>query len=765
MTEEGEENAPIFLSFNDLGVKINDRQILQNVSGKVHPGEMLAVMGPSGSGKTTLLNILAGRLLAQEGEILLNGKQLDRKLKKKICYVLQEDIFFANLTLQETLTFSAMLRLPDTLSKADKLQKVDQIVDNLDVRRCLDTKIGSPFERGLSGGEKKRANIGCELITNPSLIFLDEPTSGLDSSNALNLVKTLKNYAAREKKTVVTTIHQPSSQIFYMFDKLLLLCGGQVAFYGKASRVLNFFESVGLVCDAHFNPADFILEKVTEGEKIQEMIVKGWAERKKRHKKYLASSSPNHEVSRLDTPSPNPEKSSEKDADTTEKAPLDKTNLKVGSTQEVSEKSTETEKAFTQDNHSKSSSSSESLCSKVDSPRDISSTEPSRDIENALIPNGNVESEAYQSSVPLIQNPKSSSSKTSWKGFKRSLSKLSDDGPKPVHTEARLSSADFNVAVVTYKRSTSQDYTKIDVHDHDDEVDHSALYTDISTSWATSFWTQFSVLLVRTFKQSKPDILSKLNFVQSALLAIIAGVIWFQVPYKEESIQDRYSLIFFIVVYWNFTPLFQSLISFPNERTVVNKERAAGYYRLSAYYLAKLFSELPLVIFMPTLFLTIVYWMAGLNRSEAFLLSLLLLLLTAIAGQSVGLCIGATVMDFKKSIVVAAVYGLSCMLLGGFYQQNIPPWLSWFQYFAYLFYSYDALLSIEFSTSPAFSCAPLDSSYAGCRNNGTIIQGSEVLEKLNVSRTVGENIAALLLFIVLFRVLTYLALRFLHKPK
>lgn len=236
--------------------------------------------------------------------------------------------------------------------------------------------------------------------------------------------------------------------------------------------------------------------------------------RKKRHKKYLASSSPNHEVSRLDTPSPNPEKSSEKGADTTEKAPLDKTNLKVGSTQEVSEKSTETEKAFTQDNHSKSSSSLESLYSKVDSPRDISSTEPSRDIENALIPNGNVESEANQSSVPLIQNPKSSSSKTSWKGFKRSLSKLSDDGPKPVHTEARVSSADFNVAVVTYKRSTSQDYTKIDVHDHEDEVDHSALYTDISTSWATSFWTQFSVLLVRTFKQSKPDILSKLNFVQ-----------------------------------------------------------------------------------------------------------------------------------------------------------------------------------------------------------------------------------------------------------
>ncbi|KAL9969972.1 hypothetical protein ACROYT_G022267 [Oculina patagonica] len=779
MSGEVEENAQIFLSFSNLGVKIADRQILENVSGKVHPGEMLAVMGPSGSGKTTLLNVLAGRLSPEDGEILLNGTKLNKKLKKKICYVLQEDIFFGNLTLRETLTFSAMLRLPDTLSKTEKLQKVDKIVDNLDVRKCLDTKIGSAFDRGLSGGEKKRANIGCELITNPSLIFLDEPTSGLDSSNALNLVKTLKNFAAREKKTVVTTIHQPSSQIFYMFDKVLLLCGGQVAYYGKASKVLDFFEGIGLVCDAHFNPADFILEKVTEGEEVQGKIVKGWTERQKRHKKYSAMST-EYTPATLETPSPTAKNNERHELENTQDTASERSS-------KTSDNSADQGNVEQEDGQP--TATEDPLCKEEES-----SGYSSLDVGdgNSIAPDKEVEKESLESSIldsngvpkergssvndekevadendstnPLIAHQKLSAPKTLWKSVRNSFTKSSDSLP-PVHTEAQLSSADFSVAVVTYKRSTSRDYSKVDIHDDDDDEDQSALYSDISTSWATSFWTQFTVLLQRTFKQSLPDILSKLELIQNLLLALIVSVVWFQLPYKEESIVDRYSLMFFFVVHCNFASLFQALMSFPNERTVVNKERAAGYYRLSAYYLAKLFSELPLVMIQPTLFLIIVYWVTGLNRSEAFLAQLFLLLLTAITGQSVGLCIGATVMDFKQSIVVAIIFGLSGMLLGGFYQQNLPPWLAWLQYTSYLAYSYDAALGIEFANSPTFSCREVDSSYAACRNNGTAITGSEILEKLNVSRSVGENVAALLLFIIVFRILTYLSLRYLHKPK
>lgn len=127
-------------------------------------------------------------------------------------------------------------------------------------------------------------------------------------------------------------------------------------------------------------------------------------------------------------------------------------------------------------------------------------------------------SETNESSTPLIPNPKSS--KTLWRNVRESFTKSSEALDLPVHTEARVSSADFNVAVVTYKRTTSRDYSKVDIHYHDDDEDQSALYSDISTSWATSFWTQFTVLLQRTFKQSRPEILSKLNFSQvSAIIA------------------------------------------------------------------------------------------------------------------------------------------------------------------------------------------------------------------------------------------------------
>lgn len=141
------------------------------------PGQVLAVMGPSGCGKTTLLDALSGQRPIDSGSIRLNRDRVSKKWRRKICYVLQQDIFFAELTLRETLTYTAMLRMPDRMAKADKMRCVDNILETLELTGCQHTKIGDYLNRGLSGGEKKRANIACELLTNPSILLLDVSVS------------------------------------------------------------------------------------------------------------------------------------------------------------------------------------------------------------------------------------------------------------------------------------------------------------------------------------------------------------------------------------------------------------------------------------------------------------------------------------------------------------------------------------------------------------------------------------------------------------
>ncbi|CAL9205718.1 unnamed protein product [Musa hybrid cultivar] len=237
-----------------------EKVILNGVSGMVSPGEMLVVLGPSGSGKSTLLSILAGRLQGKHsGAVLANGRRLTKPVLRKTGFVTQDDVLYPHLTVRETLVFCAMLRLPRTVAKEEKVAAAEAVMSELGLCKCADTPVGSPFVRGISGGERKRVSIGHEMLLNPSLLVLDEPTSGLDSTAASWLVATLSGLA-RKGRTVVTSVHQPASRVYQMFDSVLLLSGGSCLYFGKAKDAMYYFGSVGFAPRFHVNPADFMLD-------------------------------------------------------------------------------------------------------------------------------------------------------------------------------------------------------------------------------------------------------------------------------------------------------------------------------------------------------------------------------------------------------------------------------------------------------------------------------------------------------------------------
>ncbi|XP_070185188.1 protein white-like isoform X2 [Littorina saxatilis] len=238
------------------------KHVIRNVSGVVQPGTLLAIMGASGAGKSTLMNVLANRNLKDysiEGHIKVNGLSVSNGIRNISAYVQQDDLFFGTLTVRETLTFRAQLGMDQRVKKEARLQRVEEVIQELGLTKCSDTQIGQAgTKKGISGGEAKRLSFACEMLTNPRLMFCDEPTSGLDTFMAQNVVQTLKNMA-QKNRTILCTIHQPSSEIFAMFDRVLLLAEGRVAFLGASSAAQEFLRGLNYRCPVNFNPADFFI--------------------------------------------------------------------------------------------------------------------------------------------------------------------------------------------------------------------------------------------------------------------------------------------------------------------------------------------------------------------------------------------------------------------------------------------------------------------------------------------------------------------------
>ncbi|XP_063703530.1 uncharacterized protein LOC134833215 isoform X1 [Culicoides brevitarsis] len=603
---------------------------------------MLAVMGPSGCGKTTLLDCLSGHRRLDSGSVRINRERLSKKWRRRICYVLQQDIFFTGLTLRETLDYTAMLRLPENMPKSEKLRCVDHILEVLELTSCQHTKIGDYMNRGLSGGEKKRANIAQELLTNPSIMLLDEPTSGLDSHAASEIISSLQRYAAQENKTVVMTVHQPSSQMFHLFDRLLLLCRGQTAYFGDVNKVIDFFQDIGFQMKPHYNPADFILEQIKSSPENREKI--------------LAAA---------------------------------------------------------------------------------------RNTRVSMIPNDLNEMKFYSKEHNSIVVDE--------------FNKLHNLINKNDHKIMTGDDTGFEI---------DGKHLWVETHSHSSSTSSDSQDNEFPFGYPTGFVTQFKVLSKRNFKDARPRMLSKLNWLQTVALGIMAGLLWYQLPRDEASLHDIQGWMFFSQTYWMLFALFGALSSFPPEREVIYKERRSGAYRLSAYYIAKMVGELPLVIALPTIYHLISYPMMACTdfRPVLFLMMLMFLLLNTIVAQSVGFFIGAACMDMNLSITLSAIYTLATQLFGGYLSNRFPPWLEWVRYTSMIHYAYQNMQILEFTNGPKITCAE-HSKFEECTNGTRYIPVEAILETSGCSSPLWFNTLVLIGFLLVFRMLGYLVLRYVRCPK
>ncbi|KAK9808606.1 hypothetical protein WJX72_000468 [[Myrmecia] bisecta] len=639
------------------------KQIMYNITGQCKPGEVLAMMGPSGSGKTSLLSVLGGRTpkaVRKEGSVLYNGERLTKRAKRLVGFVLQDDLLYETLTVWETLYFAAMLRLPKEMSTEDKKQRVQNVITALGLEKCKNTIIGGFFRRGISGGERKRVSVGHELLINPSILMLDEPTSGLDSTTAMHLVQTLRQLATGGR-SVVTTIHQPSSRLYQLLDKLLLLSNGHVMYYGVASGAAEYFHKLGYALPFEVNTADFILD-LASGDVVTKKL-----------------------------------------------------------------------------------SGDESMQHLINCAEHFLDTNPDGYVTGAYLSEADFGPQLWTAAVSRKQ--------------------LNNETGVPEH---ELDDIELGQA----SGSSSAEHS-VSVPAGNLEVDgapggrRGVVDADAKgRRWGAPYSLQLRTLFQREVRTRRFEVLGKQDFIQFLIVGALAGLFWLQKGQTDTTAgaQNVSGLLFFEMMFLAFRSMLSAIFLFPSSLKMLLKERASGMYRLSAFYFARSFSDLPIDCTIPTIFICIIYFMGGLRYTPAaFFANWASVLLLVLVAQSLGLLIGATVSLPKTAQTIASVVALANVLVAGFFVVNIAPWIGWLKYVSFIFYGYNLLLHIEFKGRTLYNCGQADpANPAQLPAECTPVTGAGIQQALRLQYSPNEwpwFALVLLGFLIVFRILIYVALR------
>ncbi|KAI6240394.1 ABC transporter ATP-binding protein/permease wht-1 [Aphelenchoides fujianensis] len=550
-----------------------ERVVLRDIYGSARSGETLAIMGSSGAGKSTLLNVLTN--IDQQdikkdpnSVILVNGEVVSAsQMRVASSFVQQVDVFIGTLTVEEQLRYSAALRMdPKKFPSKERAARVQHLLTQMNLEKCRKTVIGAVgIRKGISVGEKKRLAFACELLTNPDFFFCDEPTSGLDSFMAVQVANVLHEVAKKDNKCVITTIHQPSDEVFQLFDKVCFLSRekdeGRVVFFGRPAEVVPFLTKISRSFDAQKRA---------------------------------------HQIHKED--------------------------------------------------HNDSDEENELVCSPKTGPaehamRIISRTTSDND-------------QSFENRVHFIRQE---FEKTQMGAQQKTRAAKSSDFANPAANKELK------------KKST----------------------------YPVSWFKQTAVLFRRSMKTIIRDpVLLQVRFIQIILTAFVIGIINWQTPITGPTITNLEGILYNCPRDMNFMFLFPSIHVITSEFPIMAREYRAGIYSASAYYVGKSLAELPQYTVLPLLYSTIIYWMAGFQRSAVkFLIFCTFNVLqswTAISVAYAGACIFGSedlATTYVPMVVLPMLFTASHKTprLTCFQFDAIPLYFNWISYASWFRYGFEGL--------------------------------------------------------------------------
>ncbi|KAE8449539.1 hypothetical protein EG329_008148 [Mollisiaceae sp. DMI_Dod_QoI] len=669
------DHKPASLFFENVSYNLNGKQILTNIRGVAHPGEIMAIMGASGAGKTTFLDILArkNKRGTVSGDFYVNGEKVnDNDYKNVVGFVDQEDTMLSTLTVHETIMNSALLRLPRDMGRAAKEQRVYEVEKQLGIFAIKDSLIGSEEGkgRGISGGEKRRVGIACELVTSPSILFLDEPTSGLDAYNAYNVIECLVTLAKTYKRTVIFTIHQPRSNIVALFDRLLLLAKGKTVYSGEFAQCQDFFEHIGYTCPPGFNIADYLVDLTMH----------------------------------VGAP-PTPVDEGMPDLDTASGSAGPSSTRAVKSIASISGGSVE--------DGMSTSPGGDSLLRPKGKRRDSVRTKQERELYTRK-KSGAETPGSQPDEAPLDPNATASQQ---WLRLQKQSSghvpqqPLDDTDNLPPAAPGIIT--DFDVLIAAYEHSDIAG----NIHDEIHAAISSASAANGQPNGHTSgngyanggtmgrgyrrigYLRQFTILSQRTWRNLyRNPMLMLTHYAIAILLAVLSGFLFYGLTDDIPGFQNRLGLFFFVLALFGFSTL-SSLTVFATERMLFVRERANGYYSPITYFVAKvLFDIVPLRIIPPIIMGSIIYPMTGLVADGPhFFKFILVLVLFNLAAAGICLFIGIVCKDNGVANLIGSLVMLFSLLFAGLLlnRDAIPKSALWLQTLSIFHYGFEALIVNE----------------------------------------------------------------------